>query len=439
MASSHAHQAVRAVRVILHHLRDKFQRTRLLGPRQVLLHLLIVVHSGAQRLGMGPARTRVRLRLDGYLRWEDGRAPTLRAVYQAMHKLVPTELESVIRVGLAEVNGLHRHDLLLNGYRVVAIDGMRLNARRTVALARRCGLPRKADGSPVHQPQALLVVARCVRTGVVLAQEVARHDGSERACARRLLERLAEHGRLLVLLDRGFPARDLIALMQARRIAFIVRMCGGKRTWRELAPHARGAAHDTAVDLRLRQESGRWGTVALRAILSDKARRGRPRCDRTPRRLLLLTNLRGPAWKTQRIIDLYLRRWDIEVSFREDKRLLGIVRTRATTWNTFLNELAAVQIYRILMAILLACIAPHLDTGPWYERRRRPSTTLLMELAEEVLIQCLVSPRRAADLIDEHAVDVANQAEKYRRGRISPRRCLSVEGVWKLKQHRKAG
>jgi Transposase DDE domain len=129
------------------------------------------------------------------------------------------------------------------------------------------------------------------------------------------------------------------------------------------------------------------------------------------------------------VIDLYLRRWDIEISFREDKRLLGIVRTRATTWNTFHNELAAVQIYRILMALLLACIAPHLKTDAWAEDRQRPSTTSRMEVTEEIFYQCLIDPRRPARLIDRHAADFARHAEKYRRGRIPPRRCLSVEEV----------
>ena len=62
-----------------------------------------------------------------------------------------------------------------------------------------------------------------------------------------------------------------------------------------------------------------------------------------------------------------------------------------------------------------------------------------MEVAEEVLIQCLLAPQRAAEIIDQHAADIARHAEKYRRGRIAPRSCLGVEGAWKLKQHRKAG
>ena len=439
MASLHAHQAVRSVRRILHHLKTKFRRARKNGPQQMLLLLLTVVHSGAQRLGLGTARQRVILRLGSHLGWQPHAEPSVSSICRALHKLLPADLESVIRVGLTEVAGIHGTGLLLAHRRVVAIDGMRLNTRRTAALARRCGLPKQADGTPVHQPQALLVVARCVRSGVVLAQEIARHNGSERAAAKRLLKRLEEHGRLLVLLDRGFPARDLIGLLHERRIDFIVRMCGGQSAWRELVPHATGSAKDASVELRLLLGNGRWSTVGMRAILSEKAERGRPRCNRTPKRMLLLTSLRGVGWKTQRVIDLYLRRWDIEISFREDKRLLGIVRTRATTWNTFQNELAAIQIYRILIAILLATIAPHLDVGPWHEQRRRPSFTRLVEVAEEVLIQCLLAPQRAAEIIDQHAADIARHAEKYRRGRIAPRSCLGVEGAWKLKQHRMAG
>ena len=48
-----------------------------------------------------------------------------------------------------------------------------------------------------------------------------------------------------------------------------MRMCGGKRAWKELAPHARGNGHDTQVDLRLRQDDGCWGVVGMRAMLTD--------------------------------------------------------------------------------------------------------------------------------------------------------------------------
>jgi hypothetical protein len=111
----------------------------------------------------------------------------------------------------------------------------------------------------------------------------------------------------------------------------------------------------------------------------------------------------------------------------------------STTWNTFRNELAAIQIYRILIASMLATITPHLDVGPWHEPRRRPSFTGLVEVAEDVLIQCLIAPRRAAEIVDLHAADIARHAETYRRGRIALRSCRGVEGAWKLKQHRMAG
>jgi hypothetical protein len=443
MASSlraHVAAAQLAAQRILHHLPTEYLRKRLTGPRQALLALLISIQSGVNRIGLRPVRLSMIAHLDGMLGWTPQKTPSTRSMFIALKKLLPMELEAVLQVAIGEVLALNRDRMLVHGRLVVAIDGVHLNARRSGELARKFGRPKQGDDQRAHQPQAMVVTARCVITGATLAQEIVRHDGSERAAAKRMLDRLQGMGRLVILLDRGFPARDLVGLMCERKIEFVVRMCGGKRAWRELHGMTDGDARDAAVPMKLRDARGRWFTNELRVILTEKPSRGRPRCDRTPKRLLLLTNLRGACWKTQRVVDLYLRRWDIEISFREDKRLLGAALSRALTGDGFLREVYALQIYRSLMVIVGAFVGQLRSPVIWHQAtRRRTSTPQILVIAWIMILDGAQGPVQGAERLTWLAEQAQRDAEKRRPGRAFARECKGVEGAWKNKVERRAG
>ena len=288
-----------------------FQRARLNGPRQPLILLLATIQSGIDRIGIRPAKIELLARLDRILGGTVS-APSTSAIARSLRKVKPALLQEVIDRALTEVATAFGDRRLVHGRLLVAFDGVRVKVWRMSVLARWLGLPKRSDTRPGYQPQALVVVARCVITGVVLAQVIVRNTGSERACARALVARLAALGPVLVVMDRGFPARDLIAVLQEQRLDFIIRMCGGRAVWRELRETRTGATKDTSVDIRPRGSNGQWASTTLRAILTDIPGRGRPRCNRTPHRMILLTNLTGTYWSTGRLIAAYHRRWDIE-------------------------------------------------------------------------------------------------------------------------------
>ena len=437
MALPHAPTLATVVRVILHHLPLKFQRSRLNGPRQSLLILLAIIQSGVDRIGVRSARLEVMKRLDAALGWSAVHIPSTSAVCRALRKLKPELLETLLSLAKVEVTNIYGKNLLIHGHRVVAIDGCRINAKRTSVLAGWLGLPKQAGKRKAQQPQALVVVARCIVTGIVLAQEIVKHSGSERDCARRLMSSLSDVGPLLVLLDRGFPARDLIGLMHELQIKFIVRMCGGKRTWRELRDLAVGTAKDVKVPLKIRSGLGRWCTTEMRMILSDRISMGRPKSDRTPERMILVTNLTGKYWKTQRIIAMYHRRWDIETSFREDKRLLGATRSRATTQNGFRNELLALQIYRIIMALIAAQVIADAKRQRWDDLRAiRCTTTQLIAIAWWLAEMAMVNPQRCQEKLESLVAEIIRDSARKRPGRSYKRICKGVEGVWKKKLDR---
>jgi hypothetical protein len=434
MAILHAPGLTAVVRSILHLLPKKFSRERLTGPRQMLMVLLTTIHSGVNRIGIRPARILAMRQLGGFLGWRPGHMPSTSASCRALRKLTSSMLRQVIDHGLSELTKAMGPSLLIHRRRLVAIDGVRINARRTSILARWLGLPKQDEDRKAHQPQALVVSARCVVTNVTLAQEIVRHDGSERHCARRLIDRLSAMGPMLVVLDRGFPARDLIAQLVHRRMDFVVRMCGGRRAWRELHGRDTGRSHDRPVNLRLRGIDGRWTTCRLRTVLTVRITRGRPRCDRTPHRALLLTNLTARYWSKDRIIAAYRRRWDIETTFREDKRLLGATRSHATTRSGFANELLALEIYRLLMALAGHVAMSGHGRPRWDDPHAVRLSTPQLIVAAWWLVELACAARgNGEDPLLMAILEIWRDAEKKRPFRAFKRICKGVEGAWKNK------
>ncbi len=191
----------------------------MMGPRQSLLLLLLsIIQSGMNRIGVRSAKLVLVRDLTRSCGWAGDAVPSVGALCKALRKLTPAMLESVIQLGLLELNRTAGPVWLVHRRRLVAIDGVRINARRGSILARWLGLPKQGDGRKAHQPQALVVIARCVASGVTLDQEIVKHNGSERQATRKIIRRLAQTGPILVVMDRGIPARDIIAFYWRRRL-----------------------------------------------------------------------------------------------------------------------------------------------------------------------------------------------------------------------------
>ena len=146
-----------------------------MGPRQSLLLLLSIIQSGMNRIGVRPEKLVLMRDLTGSCGWAGDAVPSAGAMCKALRKLTPAMWESLIQLGLLELNRTAGPVWLIHRRRLVAIDGVRINARRGSILARWLGLPKQGDGRKAHQPQALVIIARCVESGVTLDQEIVKH------------------------------------------------------------------------------------------------------------------------------------------------------------------------------------------------------------------------------------------------------------------------
>ena len=229
---------------------------------------------------------------------------------QEAQALCLQRLEPVVGRGLARLHGC---------LRVVAADGTCVRVARWAENINAYGWGPCRDGT--------VVMARCVAlfstaTRQVLDVVVGRYDEGERAQLLRALGALKRDD--VLVLDRGYPAWWMFALLQARNIAFCVRIqdCGWpvvrqflameQDDW-VIAPHELSArvgkqlnilgfaqAQQVALRLiRVRLPNGKWEVLATS----------------------LLDQHRFPACE---FAALYGQRWSVEESFKLIKHRLDL-------------------------------------------------------------------------------------------------------------------
>jgi hypothetical protein len=168
----------------------------------------------------------------------------------------------------------------------------------------------------------LLVMALDVLTRVPLAATVLPHDGSERAGL------LAFKAGMQLLVDRGFPAKDLLASLVARGADVLWRMGTAEcNSWdcvhRFL--HDRAKPLEARVFYRLNQRvrtayppSSTFDSFAASSA-EDSPQKGQKR----EVLVLITTLLNATAWPADKLIASYERRWVIEDWFRDIKVCFG--------------------------------------------------------------------------------------------------------------------
>lgn len=325
----------------------------------------------------------------------------------------------------------------VHGYRLVAIDGVWFNGRRSKSLFRavrkkRRGRPPK---DPKGQPQMLAVVLTDVLTRTPIAWEYAAPGEGERAAAKRLLPHIGP--KMILTADRGFPSRTILKALIATGAKFILRMPAGKTAFREVGAFVGRSRKDGDVRVSLGAKSD--GTATVRLV------RGHPvagkRNERSSEEWVLMTNLaRNARWTRSVIMKLYHERWGIEVFFRELKGIVGADRFHAQSIEGMHAEITMAMLGASLMsaAELIALTITCERMPKWNDLQQRRCNRVT--LATIVRNAILMNPRvhNVAGMLDQELGIAALRARKRRPGRSFPRICKSFYGKWKHKFNRRA-
>jgi hypothetical protein len=318
------------------------------------------------------------------------------------------------------------------GHRLVAIDGVWLNGRRSGSLFR--ALRKRQRGRPPRdpqgQPQMLLVVLVDVLTRAPIAWQEVRPGTGERAAAAVLIKHL--NHRTILLADRGFPSRKILELLQDSGTRFVIRMTTGATAFAEVQAISGSKRKDRDCQIRL-------GEKTSSRTLDGRIVRGQP----TPagdtdggngQEWILLTNLpRNSRWTRATILHLYHQRWAIETFFRELKQVLNADHFHAQSLDGMRQEIcmAMVAAAMISAAEMLALTVRHGRMPTWHDAHQQRCNRAT--LATTVRQMLLTDPtlREVDEMLDDALGISALRAIKRRPGRRYPRICKSFYGKWK--------
>ena len=172
--------------------------------------------------------------------------PSAAAFCKARLKLPAKIIKEMFR-RVIELLDQFQPQLLWQGRRLLAIDGMRIQLPASAALREYFKGPENQHGES-HYPQALLSIVFAVLLDVVVDFELAPYHSDERALALLHLDRLRPAD--IIMMDRGYPSYELFWECLKRQLDFIVRM-PAEANWTIVKQFLHSGKKDEVVTLHI--------------------------------------------------------------------------------------------------------------------------------------------------------------------------------------------
>lgn len=292
------------------------------------------------------------------------------------------------------------------GLRVVAADGsVLMPAVRASHLPRAAGRDQRVLG--MYLPGAELML-HC---------EVYGAEGAERAMLVESLEKLSP-GDVLVL-DRGYPAAWLVALLLDRGIHFCIR-CDGSG-WSALRRFTRSGLAE------------QWVTLSEPSVADDEAW-GCGRCAphvRLVRQVspggsirVLLTDLDSQAYPCEAFSELYHQRWRIEEAFKRLKHRMDLESVSGLSQQALIIDVAAKILADNLASLLCAAAAAQCDLPA---RSRKCNRSYAAELLQRGLPRLILIIGDWLGHLADVLTQLAANTQRFVPGRSQPRQSKATK------------
>jgi len=334
--------------------------------------------------------------------WPKARTPGRGALSKARAK-VPWEafremLEKAL--GLAYEIWPDRPDDRWHAMNVLAIDGSKFDLPATEEI-RQDFDPHSGLGVPGkgHYPQCLVSTLYDVFRGLPLARTVAPYRGCERQEALKLLKWAPEDS--LIVFDRGYPSYEMfLHLVQRFSGHFLMRCQTGAGAFSAMAAFLKSSRREALIYVAppgsyTAEERKALPTLCLRAVRAHDPE-GNP--------IAFLTSLlEMETIPSSEIIDMYFKRWEIEVYYREEKVVQDIERFHSRTARGVQQELFAVMVLTVISRTM-GVLSETLHELPSGRVQRKHAA---LALAREAALLTPTNPCQALAVFEELLSEMA--------------------------------
>ncbi len=342
---------------------------------------------------------------------------TAGAFCQARAKISPRLIQHLLREASSKFSAEFDDCSTWRGRRAYAVDGSKFNLGRSRELDSHFGGP---DGS--YFSQAL--VSTLVNVASTLPHDV--QIAPFASCERALL---AEHLKVLepgdiVVLDRGYPSREVFRDLMACQVDFLARVPNSS-TFEAVEAFRQSGEIDSPITVCTPKGVKAMAPMELRAI---RLRNG------DGEESFYVTSLPLSEFSHADLAELYRLRWQAEelyktqkASYFDQQQFHG--RSVAGVEQEILAQGLFVVIARFLMAT-----AAH-DAEEYGELSIKSG---ILGLAAYVTRICLDDPQSAASWMPRLLARIARTRDKKRPGRSFPRRSFKPSAKWRPGGHRGA-
>lgn len=342
---------------------------------------------------------------------------TAGAFCQARDKISGRLIQHLLREASSKFNAEFEDCSSWHGRRAYAVDGSKFNLGRSRELASHFGRPKGA-----HISQAL--VSSLVNVASTLPHDVriAPYASCERALLAEHLEVL-EPGDIVVL-DRGYPSRDVFRDLMACQVDFLAR-APNSSTFKAIEAFRQSGEIDSPITVCTPKGVKAMDPIELRAI---RLRNG------DGEESFYVTSLPLSDFSHADLAELYRLRWQAEELYRTQKAsYFDQHQFHARSVAGVEQENFAQGLFVVIARVLMATAARSAE-----EYGALSIKSGILGLAAYVTRICLDDPESAASWMPRLLAWIARTRDKPRPGRSFPRKSFKPASKWRPGGHRGA-
>jgi hypothetical protein len=318
------------------------------------------------------------------------------------------------------------------GYRLLAIDGSRIQLPNNEAVIKEFGL---AENNGKSVPMAMTSIAYDVLNHMAVNAYVDRYETSERLLAERHLERIREltpQSRDILLLDRGYPSVPLCVKMLVLGCNFVIR-CNEKGFLNEVKALAQSRETDQLIEIDLMK-----GTLARRERLQGiiqyhtmhkvQLRIVKILLENGTIEYLLTSLIDRQAVSLNDLKELYHLRWNEETYFNFQKNVLEIENSSGKTPETIRQDYFARVLSGNLSSLMIEEAQEQVDTETQNKEDRQYqqytiNRTVATGILKDEMIEMLFAPKESWDMKSKMLIEtIKKHIIPYVPGRSFPRK-----------------
>lgn len=221
------------------------------------------------------------------------------------------------------------------GYRILAIDGTRLNLPNTIELENEFGVQTSQGASQV---QALVSGLYDIQNKVMVDTRISSCKSSERDHAADLIDGLRSHPSIknLIVMDRGYPSAELLHQIQNEGHTYVVRCCT------EFIRAMNLNGEDCVIEHRFAKTKKTPLKLRIVKIYLPDGKQE-----------IIATNLLSEEFSPNKLAQIYKMRWEIETNYNNIKNKLCVENFTGTSKIVILQDFYATMLLWNLTGMMM--------------------------------------------------------------------------------------